>query len=139
MTLRHIARRSASFSVLVVGLMAGGCAAPTADPVQMVAADPDEWVVVMFEDTDDQFDSGLMDALLDTEMAADAALAEAGAGWIDGNDVGDYSYELYFVGDDATEMWLLLDPIFADAPVAWTRVELRESLEDPSPEVLAQG
>lgn len=67
------------------------------------------------------------------------SLAEAGAGWIDGNDVGDYSYELYFVGDDATEMWALLGPVFADAPVAWTRVELRETLEDPAPEVLTQG
>ncbi len=130
---------SASFALPSVALVLGGCAAPVADPAQTVAAEPDAWVVVMFEDRGDQFDVDLMDVLFDTEMAADTALAEADAGWIDGNDVGDYGYELYFVGDDAAEMWSLLDPVFADAPVAWTRVELRATLEDPSPEVLTQS
>lgn len=67
------------------------------------------------------------------------ALADIDAGWIDGNDVGAHGYELYFVGNDPSEMWRALEPVFAAAPVAWTRVELRTSLEDPSPTVLTQN
>ncbi|KJL33862.1 hypothetical protein [Microbacterium azadirachtae] len=99
----------------------------------------DAWVVVMFEDRESEFDSNLMDQLLETELAADDALAEAGAGGIDGNEVGAHSYELYFVGDDAEAMWRALEPVFAAAPVAWTRVELRNGLEDAAPRVLLQG
>ena len=99
----------------------------------------DAWVVVMFEDREPEFDSNLMDQLLETELAADDALTEAGAGGIDGNEVGAHGYELYFVGDDAEAMWRALEPVFADAPVAWTRVELRNGLEDASPRVLLQG
>lgn len=71
--------------------------------------------------------------LLDTEMAADAALAEAGLGWIDGNEIGDESYDLYFAGSDAAAMWCVLEPVLEDGPVAWTYAELRETLEDPDP------
>lgn len=94
------------------------------------------WVVVIFDDRAEKFDANLMDALRDTEMKADEALAEANAGMIDGNDVGAYGYELYFVGDDAESMWDVLEPIFRDAPVAWTRVELRSGLEDPAPTLI---
>ncbi len=94
------------------------------------------WVVVIFEDRPEKFDGNLMDALLETEMKADEALAEANAGWIDGNDVGAYGYELYFVGDDAESMWDALEPVFRDAPVAWTRVELRSGLEYPAPTLI---
>lgn len=139
-----------AFSVAV--LIAGGavltaCTLPPASsavdatPVDEPAAGEatavgDAWVVVMFENRDDAFDLDLMDALLETEMAADSALAEADAGWIDGNDVGDHGYELYFVGDDPQVMWTALEPVFAAAPVPWTRVELRQGLEDEAPEVL---
>ncbi|GLI28526.1 hypothetical protein ARHIZOSPH14_27680 [Agromyces rhizosphaerae] len=101
------------------------------------AADASAWVVVSFEG-DEQFDLGLMDALLPTELEADSALNRAGAGRIDGNDIGDHGYELYFVGDDADEMWEILGPVFAEAPVRWTGVELRDGLEDPSPTVIVR-
>jgi hypothetical protein len=92
----------------------------------------------MFDARGNQFDAELMDLMLETELAADEALAAADAGWIDGNEVGDFGYELYFVGDDAEEMWSALEPVFADAPVPWTRVELRDGLDDPAPGVLTQ-
>ncbi|MGW9184009.1 hypothetical protein [Agromyces sp. NPDC055661] len=131
-------------SLLVPGLALAGCSAtPAADAEAFdgeasAPAAEYAWVVVMFEGRDDEFDVNLMDALLETELAADEALAAADAGWIDGNDVGAHGYELYFVGDDASTMWRALEPVFATAPVAWTRVELRNSFEDPAPKVLTQ-
>lgn len=145
-------RRSLLGSLVVVMLASAGllvaCAAHPASPglngqgavgevdLDASSAAADAWVVVSFEDRDDQFDQNLMDALFDTEMAADQALAEADAGWIDGNDVGDHGYELYFVGEDPKEIWAAIQPVFASAPVPWTRVELRQGFEDPSPLVL---
>lgn len=99
-------------------------------------ADTNAWVVVSFEDRPEEFDVDLMDALLETELKADEALAEANAGWIDGNDVGANGYELYFVGSDVDSLWSALEPVFAEAPVAWTRVELRNGLEDPAPRII---
>ena len=112
----------------------------TGDPLPIegedLYVDTDEWVVVIFDGREQEFDLDLMGALLPTELAADQALAEAGIGWIDGNDVGANGYELYFVGSDAAAMWSVLEPVFAAAPVAWNRVELRAGLEDASPQVL---
>ena len=102
------------------------------------AEDIQAWVVVSFDDRQDEFDANLMDMLLETELKADEALAAAASGYIDGNDVGEHSYTLYFVGSDAGAMWTILEPMFAAAPVAWSRVELRDSFEDASPEVIEQ-
>lgn len=93
----------------------------------------------MFENRTDEFDGNLMDALLDSEMRADEALAQADAGRIDGNDVGAYGYEQYFVGDDADSMWETLETAFRDAPVPWTQVEARNGLEDTSPTLILPG
>jgi hypothetical protein len=102
------------------------------------AGDNQAWVVVSFDDRQEEFDASLMDMLLETELQADEALAAADSGHIDGNDVGAYSYTLYFVGDDDEAMWAILEPVFAAAPVAWSEVELRDSFEDPTPEVFKQ-
>ncbi|MFJ6678783.1 hypothetical protein ACIQLK_06605 [Microbacterium sp. NPDC091382] len=98
----------------------------------------DAWVTVSFEVNEEEFDVDLMDALFETELAADEALLDAGAGQIDGNGAGVGGYDLYFVGDDTAEMWRVLEPVFADAPVPWTRVELSDGLDDASPEVLTR-
>ncbi len=70
--------------------------------------------MVTFGGTADQFDLEVFDALLGTENAADEALKGAGAGWIDGNQIGDHQYDVYF----------------ANAPADWTRIELRDGLND---------
>lgn len=94
-----------------------------------------EWVVITFTGTD-EFPADAMDALLATELAADEALSAAGAGMIDGNEIGDGMYQLFFVGVDRHRMWGLLEPVFADAPIPWSRVELFTSLEGESEVVL---
>jgi hypothetical protein len=116
----------------VVGLSA--CEATA--PVDSASMEPDHWVVVTFGGTEAQFDLDTMGSMLATELAADEALQAAEAGWIDGNDVGDYQYDLYFVGYDREEMWALLEPVFESAPIEWSRVELRDGLSDPSAVVL---
>lgn len=74
--------------------------------------------------------------LLDTERAAERALRKSGVGVIDGNEVGQGIYELYFVGHDGEEMWRVLGPVLASAPLQWSRVELRRGLRDEDPQVL---
>ncbi|WP_147424076.1 hypothetical protein [Microbacterium sp. AG1240] len=148
-------RRRGSF-VSAVGMLASagllsGCAplvtwteppaapAAGATPVESVApaeGEGDDWVVVSFDDREAESDLDPMDELLETELAADQALADADAGWIDGNDVGDGTYELSFVGDDTEEMWMLLEPVFADAPVPWSEVRLYDGFDDPTPRVI---
>ena len=127
------------FAIPVV-FVAGCAASPDADsttPTDIeLRTETDAWVVVMFEDRPAEFDGNLMDALLETELKADQALADANAGWIDGNDVGAHSYDLYFVGSDVDSMWSALEQVFKAAPVHWTRVELRNGLEDPAPRVI---
>lgn len=129
----------AVFALVLVGVTTGCTTTATANTETPAEPDPDDdWVVLTFAETDQQFDVDVMDALLEYELAADDALAAAGAGGIDGNDVGDYQYTVYFVGADRDVIWRLLEPIFADAPIPWTRVELREEFEDESPDVITQ-
>lgn len=99
--------------------------------------DEAQWVVVMFGGADDAMPVGWMDALLPIEMAAIEALEESGVGSIDGNEIGNHGYELYFVGEDREAIWAVLEPVLRESPVPWTRVELRARLEDPAPTVIA--
>ena len=101
-----------------------------------VMEEPDAWVVVTFADTNDRFDLGVFGAMIGYEVAADAALQAAGVGWIDGNEIGDYQYDLYFSGTDSAAMWEVLEPVFADAPLHWTSVELRDGLDDKNPRII---
>jgi hypothetical protein len=96
----------------------------------------EQWVVVTFGGAEEPMPSGWMEALLPVEMAAVEALEESDLGTIDGNDIGQHEYQLYFVGSDAAAMWHVLAPVFEGAPVAWARVELRNGLEDPAPSIL---
>jgi len=125
---------SALFAVLTAFLLAA-CVAP-AKFNEMRAAEPTHWVVVKFADTEEEFNLAAMDALLEYELQADSALQSAGAGWIDGNEIGDHQYDLYFVGFDRTVMWDLIRPVFDSVPYAWSRVELRDDLDDLDPVVV---
>lgn len=153
MSYRRLATRSAVLVLAFIPLtLLVGCARglpqssplssavePSSTPLDAAASAPvsvEDRVIVRFEDRPAEFDPSAMDLLLDTELKADDALTAAGAGWIDGNDVGAYEYELYFVGDDADVMWKILEPVFADAPIPWTHVELHHGRDDPSPRVL---
>lgn len=97
------------------------------------AGPEDQWVVVTYDVVDG--DPSMLQ-LLPTETRADAALQDAGAGHIDGNEVGQGTYDMFFVGADAERMWQIVEPVLEGAPVAWTRVELRERLDDPDPTVI---
>jgi len=105
------------------------------DEASVDEADGD-WVIVTFtlkpgSPTDP------MGVLLETESAADAALQDAGAGSLDGNELGTGEYQLYFVGPDRHQMWQILEPVFAKAPLQWSRVELYQTLaEDPDKVIL---
>jgi hypothetical protein len=130
-------RRAAALVLAVLAL--AGCASRVTGSVlesgQATSQDGDAWVVVTYAVADD--DDPTMLQLLPTETAADEALQDAGVGSIDGNEVGQGVYDMYFVGDDAQDMWTVLEPVLAAAPVRWQKVELRDSLEDSDPQVLS--
>lgn len=94
---------------------------------------PDDWVVITYDVQDE--DPGML-KMLRTEMAADSALQAAGAGYIDGNEVGQGTYEMYFVGKHRIHGGKIVKPILDDAPVAWTKAELLDGLDDESPIVI---
>lgn len=129
-------RRAAA--LVLAALALAGCATRVAGPVlesgRATSQDADAWVVVTYAVSDD--DDPAMLTLLSTETAADDALQDAGAGSIDGNEVGQGVYDMYFVGDDAQDMWTVLEPVLASAPLRWQKVELRDGLEDPDPQIL---
>ncbi len=128
--------RKLSSAMSFIGVLMSLAVLTGCSPSDLTEAEPEDWVVVSFLDTNERFDSQTMDALLDYEVAADEALRSADAGWIDGNDVGDHQYDLYFNGYDRFEMWDLLKPVFDSAPVSWSRVELRQGLDDENPDVI---
>ena len=126
--------------MLLVGLIASGCSlvfegVAIDDTDSEDAPDGDAWVVVAFE-TRNRSITELMAGLESTEYRAAEALESAGLGTIDGNEVGEDAYELYFNGTDAAAMWKILEPILALAPATWDRVELRDGLDDPHPTVI---
>lgn len=129
--------------LLIAGacLLLSGCAVVALgligdeDETSVDEADSD-WVVVTFT-LKPGSPTDAMDVLLETELAADAALQDASAGSIDGNEVGAGEYQLYFVGPDRHQMWEVLEPVFAKAPLKWSRVELYQTLaEDPDEVIL---
>jgi len=122
-----------AFILACGGIWLSGCASSSG-----VDGSSGSWVVVHFEDNADYMAMGAADALLDTELAADEALQAAGAGFIDGNEVGDFSYDLYFVGSDAEVMWAILEPVFDAAPVEWSTVELLQEHDDEDPIVIVR-
>ena len=127
-------RRRAALAVIVAtALLSSGC---STQAVSGPEPKVEEWVVVTYVAERPVREGEAMKALLETELAADAALKDAGAGSIDGNEVGQREYDLYFVGRDREVMWQILRPNLDYAPVSWTRVELRHTLNDKDPTVL---
>ena len=130
--------------LLLAGILVSGCSlvfdvafsGPGSDgPEIETELAADAWVVV-FYDADSNSAIEYMTALEATEYRADDALQAAGVGFIDGNEFGEDGYELYFAGDAAEAIWKVLEPILADAPASWDRVELRDGFEDPQPRVI---
>jgi hypothetical protein len=124
-------RRAVAAGFVVAALAATSSACTALSPWSNVAPqEADDWVVVTFGGTADRFDLDVLDSLFSTENAADEALQGAGAGWLDGNEIGDHQYDVYFTGYDSEVMWSIIGPIFAGAPAEWTRIELRDGLND---------
>ncbi|MBT1636455.1 hypothetical protein [Clavibacter michiganensis] len=98
--------------------------------------EPDDWVVLRFAAGADGSAYEAFASLATTEAAGDDALQLLEAGAIDGNAFGDDSYDVHYAGSDRRLMWEVLEPIFQDAPVAWTSVELRRGFDDAAPVVV---
>ncbi len=125
--------RAALGAAVAAALLVSACSSDAAGSADEPDPGPRDWVVVSYDVPKD--DPALM-LLLDTEREVNRALHRSGAGVLDGNEVGQGRYDLYLVGADREELWDLVEPILADAPVSWTRVELRDGLNDRDPEVI---
>ena len=94
-------RGNALAAIIVTALLTAGCGTqPVSEPEPRVH----DWVVVSYVAETPGRELDAMKALLKTELAADQALRDAGAGLIDGNEVGPGEYDLYFVGRDREGM-----------------------------------
>lgn len=82
------------------------------------------YVVVKFEQRPEQFDLELMRRLEQIEHIIGSAIAEAGIGRPDGNEVGTHSYDLFWEGDDVDLLWYMIEPLIYEAPAAWTTAEI---------------
>lgn len=142
MTRRRIGVIALTFTVtaavilLVVGLLGGAALVLTsAGGESDFEPTGDDWVVVTFPA--EAGAGGLTWVrMMRIELAADRALGDAAAGALDGNEVGQGTYDLYFVGDDAAAMWEVLRPIMDDAPVRWSSARLQDTLDDAAPVVV---
>lgn len=53
------------------------------------------------------------DLVMDLEEKIEDALAESGAGELDGNDVGQGEYNIYMYGPDADRVWEVAEPVIS--------------------------
>ena len=97
--------------------------------------DDDASIIVTFTDLPDADDDAAWEALLDLELEAGEALVAAGLGYLDGNGSDGVVYGVFFYGSDHEAMWEVVEPVYADAPVAWSAVRMWASSEDVEPAV----
>lgn len=135
-------RRTLLFAVFgLVGLLLAGCSTVflgvVGEDVEPSGDDMYSDRVVIIYTVKPRISANEMDALLDTALAADTALGDAAAGAVGGNEEADGEYRLSFVGPDRHRMWQILEPIFAEGPLKWSRVELfQDPGEDPDQVIL---
>ncbi|MET4100468.1 hypothetical protein ABIB37_002705 [Agrococcus sp. UYP10] len=67
------------------------------------------------------------------ELEAGEALLDAGVGYLDGNGSDGEIYQVFFGGNDHAAMWSIIEPIYADAPLAWSEVQGWSSLDAEEP------
>lgn len=127
-----------------VSMFSGCLYAPIPETISTGAADSateasgytEDLVLAVFA-LDAEFGSEtLLDDMAPVEEQAMEALEDAGAGYIDGNEIGRSEYALYFYGTDRGAMWKLLEPILEDAPIPLTRVELWPPGEAAEPTII---
>lgn len=98
-----------------------------------------EVVLVVFALREEFGPENLLDIMWPLEERAMTAIESAGLGYLDGNEVGDSEYSLYFFGDDREAMWKVLEPIMTTAPYPLARVELWPPGRDAEPRVIPFG
>ena len=85
-----------------------------------------------FEIPDDMDPVAFMDTTLDFELQADAALQAVDLGYLDGNEIGEGQYSLYFYGPDSTSMWEVIQPPSHELPIQPFRAYLSDDpIQEP--------
>ncbi|QCR18740.1 hypothetical protein [Agrococcus sp. SGAir0287] len=95
----------------------------------------DASIVMTFTDVPAADDEAAWEALTTLEMEAGVALVDAGVGYLDGNGSDGVVYDVFFYGLDHEAMWDVVEPIYADAPIAWSSVTMWDSFEATEPAV----
>lgn len=95
----------------------------------------DATIMMTFTDLPAADDDAAWDALLSLELEAGDALMAAGMGYLDGNGSDGVVYDVFFMGPDHEAMWQVIEPIYDDAPIAWSTVSMWASDDDAEPAV----
>lgn len=82
------------------------------------------WIAVKFEHRPAMFDVELMSRLMQFEFDTATAVTTARVGSPDGNEIGAYSYDLFWDGPDVDALWRTIEPLLRFAPAAWTTAEI---------------
>ena len=93
-------------------------------------------IVVRFQDWPVEMEERGWQEMLSLELAAGDAILDAGIGYLDGNGSDGTVYEVFFNGTDHLAMWSIIEPIYSDAPLAWSEVQGWDSLEAEEPSLL---
>lgn len=143
-------RIAALVAAMLAGVTLAGCVVtPPAPTPHLAYADeleehwedvPDDLaddatIMMTFTDLPDAADAAAWDAMLARELEAGDALMAAGVGYLDGNGSDGVVYDVFFVGSDHEAMWAIVEPVYADAPIAWSSVMMWASAEDMEPTV----
>jgi hypothetical protein len=122
-------------SVLVLAATTGGCSIipipglpfTTPNPVGPIVTSNASTVQLDFVIPEGMDAGAFMDSTLDFEIAADELLRSSDLGYLDGNEIGQAEYSLYFYGPDSTSMWELIEPLTDEFKVRPTRAYLSDS------------
>lgn len=106
------------------------------DDVDPVLQDVGQSIIMRFSDVPAEPDDPAWEEMFMVELAAGDALLDAGIGYLDGNGSDGEVYEVFYYGSDHEAMWSIIEPMYDEAPLAWSEVQGWVSIEAEEPALL---
>ena len=103
------------------------------DEIDPALRSAEQSIIMTFTGWPAETDDVVWQEMFALELAAGEALLDEGVGYLDGNGSDGVIYQVFFGGNDHAAMWSIIEPIYADAPLAWSEVQGWDSLEAEEP------
>ncbi len=103
------------------------------DDIDPALQDAEQSIIMSFSDLPTDPDDVVWEEMFFLELAVGEALLDAGVGYLDGNGSDGEIYEVFYWGNDHEAMWSIIEPMYADAPLAWSEVQGWVSFEAEEP------